>query len=249
MLTHEPVLLPDLGVTVLDVDGLTTTHTVTPQVGDTVPIGTPVAGTRVHVLDENLRPVPVGEWGELYTGGAGLACGYLNRPGPTAERFLPDPFVPGERLYRVGDVVRRNGNGELSRALRHRLPQHMIPAVVMVVTELPLTRAGKLDRAALPAPESDVDDTYAAPRTPVEATLAGVFADAPAVERVGIHDDFFDIGGNSLIAADVLARLRGEMAVELPAARLFFENPTVAGLAEHAHPIDDRTSHATDPPD
>jgi acyl carrier protein len=116
----------------------------------------------------------------------------------------------------------------------------MVPTAITVVSEFRLTRAGKIDRAALPRPElmaRAVDAAYASPRTPVEAKLAGVFADALAVERVGIHDDFFDIGGNSLIAADVLARLRHELSVDLPAARLFFENPTVAGLA---HTIDEK---------
>ncbi|MGA5451869.1 non-ribosomal peptide synthetase [Streptomyces umbrinus] len=283
----------------------TTSHTVTRQISGTVPIGTPIAGTRVYILDEGLRPVPEGEWGELYTGGAGLARGYLHRPELTEQRFLPDPFVPGERMYRVGDVVRRGWSGvmefrgrvddqvkiaghriepgeivavlteqpgvseavviaredvtpgekvlvayvvaelpdenladlasELRRALRHRLPRHMVPAAITTVPEFPLTRAGKIDRTALPAPKlmpRATDTSYEPPRTPVETKLADVFADALAVDQVGIHDDFFAIGGNSLIAADVLARLRGELAVDVPAARLFFENPTVAGLAE-----------------
>ena len=283
----------------------TTSHTVTRQIRGTVPIGTPISGTRVYILDEGLRPVPEGEWGELYTGGAGLARGYLHRPELTQRRFLPDPFLPGERMYRVGDVVRRDWSGvmefrgraddqvkiaghriepgevvaaltdqpgvseavviaredvtpgekvlvayvvaelpaenpadlatELRRALRHRLPRHMVPAAFTMLPEFPLTRAGKIDRSALPVPKlmpRAIGTAYESPRTPVETKLADVFADALAVEQVGIHDDFFAIGGNSLIAADVLARLRGELAVDVPAARLFFENPTVAGLAE-----------------
>jgi amino acid adenylation domain-containing protein len=275
----------------------TTCHTVTGPVGDTVPIGQPVAGTRVYVLDEHQRPVPDGEWGELYTAGAGLARGYLNDPELTARRFLPDPFVPGERMYRVGDVVRRNGPlefrgrvddqvkiaghrvepGEVAAVIarqpgvteavvvaRHdvtpgekvlvayvvgtpsdpraglasRLPRHLIPAAFVVLPELPLTRAGKVDRAALPAPargRSTVDDGS------IEARLADLWADTLAVEHVGPHDDFFDIGGNSLLAADVLERVRRELSVEVPAARLFFENPTVAGLAEAIHEEGSRT--------
>jgi amino acid adenylation domain-containing protein len=283
----------------------TTAHTVTRQVGTTVPIGTPIAGTRVYILDDDLRPVPDGEWGELYTGGAGLARGYVNRPALTARCFLPDPFVPGERMYRVGDVVRRTRGGVLEfrgrvddqvkiagyriepgeivavltdqpgvaeavvlarddvtpgekvlvayvatklqaedlalrQALRQRLPRHLIPAAIVVMPEFPLTRAGKIDRAALPVPRlrpRGVDTAY---ETPVEAKVAGVFADALAVERVGIHDNFFDIGGNSLIAVDILARLRDELSVDLPASRLFFENPTVAGLAAYARHADDK---------
>ncbi|GGS14603.1 hypothetical protein GCM10010252_62600 [Streptomyces aureoverticillatus] len=79
------------------------------------PVGSPIANTRVHLLDERMRPVPAGIPGELYVGGACLARGYLNRPDLTAVRFIPDPFAgtPGARLYRTGDLARRNHDGTL----------------------------------------------------------------------------------------------------------------------------------------
>jgi len=95
----------------------TTCHTLVEE-GDlipNVPLGRPIANTRVYVLDAQLQPVPVGVIGELYAGGDGVACGYLNQPELTAERFIPDPFSdrPGDRLYRTGDLVRWRAGGLL----------------------------------------------------------------------------------------------------------------------------------------
>ncbi|MFI1443780.1 amino acid adenylation domain-containing protein [Streptomyces fructofermentans] len=117
-LTRE---LPSRGAELWNVYGPTETtvwslSTRVTDVRDDVPLGTPLANTRVHVLDAGLRPLPVGATGELYIGGDGLAHGYLGRPGLTAERFLPDPFAarPGDRLYRTGDLVRRCPDGGIA---------------------------------------------------------------------------------------------------------------------------------------
>ncbi|MEV7052325.1 non-ribosomal peptide synthetase [Streptomyces anulatus] len=93
----------------------TTTHPITGPLGARVPIGTAIGGTRVHVLDDQLDPVPDGEVGTLYAAGAGVAHGYLNLPGLTARRFRPDPFAdePGARMYDTGDLVCRTADGVL----------------------------------------------------------------------------------------------------------------------------------------
>ncbi|MGW1241725.1 non-ribosomal peptide synthase/polyketide synthase [Streptomyces bobili] len=257
------------------------------------PIGRPVAGFRVYVLDERLRIVPPGVAGELYVAGPGLARGYLNRAGLTAGRFVACPFGPaGARMYRTGDVVRRRTDGELEyvgRAddqvkvrgfrvelgeveaalaehpavaqaavlagedrligyaaarpgvavrpaelaayLRDRLPDYLVPAAFVILDVLPLTPSGKLDRAALPAPDTGPAEAGRAPRTPQEQILCELFAEVLGLARVGLDDDFFDLGGHSLLATRLAARVRSVLGVELGLRTLFLA-PTVAGLAE-----------------
>ncbi|HEY0015717.1 MAG TPA: amino acid adenylation domain-containing protein, partial [Longimicrobium sp.] len=119
----------------------------------------------------------------------------------------------------------------LRTSLRQSLPEYMVPAAFVVMEALPLTPNGKLDRKALPAPDfGPAVDAYVAPRTPVEEVLAAVFAEVLQVERVGIHDGFFDLGGHSLLATRVVARVREAFGVELP-LRALFDGATVAALA------------------
>ena len=262
----------------------------------TAPIGRPMWNTRVYVLDERLRPVPVGVSGELYIAGAGLARGYLKRAGLTGERFVADPYGrPGTRMYRTGDVARWRADGNLeylgrtdhqvkirgyrvelgeieaalgrqqgvaqaavmvrqeegekrlvayvapqegqqldARALcRHlgeTLPEYMVPSAMVVLEWLPLTPHGKLDRKALPAPEYSARSEWQAPRTPAEEILASLFAEVLGVEQVGIEDNFFEMGGHSLMATRLVSRIRTTLGIEL-AIRTLFEAPTVAQLA------------------
>ncbi|HEX2058009.1 MAG TPA: amino acid adenylation domain-containing protein, partial [Actinomycetota bacterium] len=261
-------------------------------------IGRPIANTTVYVLDRHHNPVPQGVPGELYIGGAGLARGYLKRPGLTAERFVPDPFATSEgaRLYRTGDrarhlqdgsieflgrldhqlkirgfriepgeveaalerhaavadavVVAREGAAgarlvayvvpreedptpaELRDHLKKTLPPYMVPSDFVVVDELPLTANGKLDRAALPAPEHrpELAACFVPPRTPAEELLAEIWCDVLGLERVGVEDDFFDLGGHSLMATRVVSRVRDTFGVDV-VLKVLFESPTVAGLA------------------
>ncbi len=264
-----------------------------------VPIGKPINATTVHVLDTQMQPVPTGEVGELYVGGAGLGMGYLNRHELTAERFIPDPFnsEPGARLYRTGDLVRQLADGnldyigrvdaqvkirgyriepgeiearlaehaavrscaviaragtaggarllayvvpsdqpvaaaELRAHLAARLPDYMVPATFTWLPALPVTPNGKLDARALPetdASRPNLATPFEAAHTPLEAHLCEVFAQALGFEQVGRLDNFFDLGGNSLLVLRVLALLGGEG--EVLGTNAFFSQPTPAALA------------------
>jgi amino acid adenylation domain-containing protein len=274
---------------------VTTSGVVEPDGDGCLPsIGTPIANVRVRVLDERLRPVPDGQPGELWVGGAGLARGYLRRPDLTNERFVPDPFSHerGARLYRTGDLVRRRPGGELDflgradeqvsvrghriepqeiaatidahpavrtsavvahgapgeqrlvayvvpktvdiddlRAhVRRVLPDFMVPAAFIRIQELPLTPNGKLDRDALPPPSEATDDDRSAPASPLEEHLLATVAGLLRLERVGLHDNFFVLGGHSLLGAQLVARVHDRFGVQLSLKDLF-DNPTVARMA------------------
>ncbi|MGW4018518.1 amino acid adenylation domain-containing protein, partial [Rhodococcus ruber] len=135
----------------------------------------------------------------------------------------------------------------LRDAVARTLPAHMVPAVITVLDEIPLTPVGKLDRRALPAPVMRVRE-FRSPRTPVEIAVAAVFAEVLAVERVGLDDDFFDLGGHSLLVMKVLGRLRELLGAEVSLPALFdhsrvedlarlidsgLDEPGGAGFAEH----------------
>ena len=142
------------------------------------------------------------------------------------------------RTMLVGYVVVREQNGfslpALRTFLKTRLHESMSPAIIVQLTELPLLPNGKVDRQALRAlapDRSESKEGSVAPRTTLEETVARAWTDVLHIDRLGVHDNFFDVGGHSLIATQVVSRIRDACRVELP-LRTFFEHPTVAGLAD-----------------
>ncbi|MGH3806072.1 MAG: amino acid adenylation domain-containing protein, partial [Pseudonocardiaceae bacterium] len=157
----------------------------------------------------------------------------VGHPGVAHAVVLARQDQPGDQQL-VAYVVAAQGDGCRPEALREwvrvRLPEYMVPAVVVVLDSLPVTRNGKLDRAALPAPRFTPVEGRRAPRTPQEQVLCELFADVLGLPVVGVEDDFFDLGGHSLLATRLIARIRATLGAEL-SIRALFESPTVAGLA------------------
>ncbi len=263
------------------------------------PIGRPLPGTRLYVLDGRLRPVPPGVVGEIYLAGANLALGYLHRSDLTAERFPADPFVVGERMYRTGDLARvgadgdvefvgRNDDqvklrgfrielGEVEAALRrvagtpsatvlvdqkasgekrlvavigsgdspprpagswrismsNLLPDYMIPEIFLELPRLPLTRNGKLDRKVLleqARSHRPAELNVGNPRDQVEMILRRIFGEVLNLPGVGISDNFFDLGGTSLLALKLASAIECEFGCEIPIREVMLR-PTIERLA------------------
>ena len=148
----------------------------------------------------------------------------LREDGPRDRRLVAYLVVIGDARQVTGDV----------RALaRESLPDYMVPSAFVVLPSLPLTANGKVDRRALPAADEhrpDLASAFLPPRTETEATLARFWSEVLRVEKVGVHDNFFDLGGHSLAATEIVARIRAAYGVDLT-LRTLFEAPTVAGLA------------------
>jgi amino acid adenylation domain-containing protein len=265
------------------------------------PIGRSIANAQIYLLDQHLRPVPIGIPGELYIGGVCLARSYLNRPDTTAERFIPDPFSgkPGARLYKTGDLARYLPDGnieflgrldhqvkirgfrielgeietvlsqhpavrevvviarenlpgdkrlvayfiaaqataptlsELRGFLKEKLPDYMIPSAFMRLDAMPLTPNGKVDRRALPPPDTItpmLEQAFVAPRDSLELRLVQMWEDILNIHPIGVTDDFFNLGGHSLLVVHLMARIQSLFGRSLPLSAIF-RGATVEHLA------------------
>src|SRR6185369_16000879 len=135
---------------------------------------------------------------------------------------------------------------ELRTLLRRKLPDYMVPSVFVVLESLPLNASGKVDRLALPEPhgQSTAEEDFVPPRTPVEDVLATIWAETLGRDRIGINDDFFALGGHSLLVARIVARVREALQVELP-MRALFDSSTVGALATEVEKLRQTAGGAT----
>ena len=263
-----------------------------------ITIGKPIANTQAYILNKHQNPLPIGIAGELCISGDGVGRGYLNRPELTAEKFVPNPFIRGSRMYKTGDLARWREDGQLEylgrmdnqvkihglrielgeieaalmrfqgikqavvvdrqdetgrqylcacyisdgdvekKALRadlaKALPRYMVPHLFMRVEGFPTTPSGKIDRKAFPSPDftqSHSDTEYIAPVTGQEKTLTRTLETVLGVSPVGMADDFFDLGCDSLKAIELVAKARNEgIHINLQDV---FDYPTAALLTEH----------------
>ena len=272
------------------------------SVENVVPIGRPIANTRLYILDRAMQPVPIGVAGELHIGGIQVARGYLNRDELTAEKFIEDPFSADAtpRLYKTGDLARYRSDGNieflgridhqvkirglrvelgeiethlrqipqirecvvmmredvpgdrrlvayvvpqlgdqidtrlLADRLRKTLPEYMVPSPILCLKSIPLSPNGKIDRKGLPSPESLRQAAGLGPvsnRSNSEAIVAGIWAEVLGLSDVGLQENFFDLGGHSILVAKVQRKIEDVFAIELPMAELF-KYTTVKSLAQ-----------------
>jgi natural product biosynthesis luciferase-like monooxygenase protein len=272
------------------------------EIAHPIPIGTPLANTTVHILDNYGQPVPIGMSGEIYIGGIGVARGYVNSPSMTAEKFVPDAFSerPGMRLYRTGDMGRYKRDGtieflgrndsqvkirgfriemseieaaialhsevrqcvvsvreaegnrslaahlvsngtkalkadELRKFLKQSLPEYMVPSHFIFLNEMPLNNSGKIDRKRLPEIDTLrplLETKLVLPRDQVEGAISAIWKRVLGIPELGIDDNFFDLGGHSLLMVRTHREIEEEFQIIIPLIKLL-EHPTVRTLAAY----------------
>jgi aspartate racemase len=260
-----------------------------------IPIGKPLMNYNVMILDEHQNMVPIGADGEICISGVGLARGYLNNPELTAEKFVPNPYILGEKMYRTGDLGRWTVDGnieflgridhqvkvsgirvelgeietmlgqhsaiqesvvidqkdhvgntrlvayvvpnqrqalpidELRRFLKEKLPEYMVPSAFVIMDEFPLTPHGKVDRRALQTPElvkQEREDAFVAPRDELETQVTKIWEKVFGIEHIGVRDNFFDLGGTSLLVMILFAEIEKLTGKNFPLAKIL-DAPTI----------------------
>ncbi|MBK3493949.1 amino acid adenylation domain-containing protein [Viridibacillus sp. YIM B01967] len=273
----------------------TLTDCLTPK--STITIGKPINNTNIYIVNSAMQPVPVGIQGELCIGGVGIAAGYLNKQDLTLEKFIPNPFIPGEKMYRTGDLARwmpdgsiefigradqqiklrgfrieteeieyqltrheavkeavvidiENENGEKSLSafvvsngkfdelnlkthLMTELANYMIPSFFIQIDKIPLTKNGKIDRKVLKelAPNMNMKTNNELPRNEIEQELIEIWKDVLNLNIIGISDNFFNIGGHSLNAIEMVSKAK-KLGLTLRVNDLF-QYPTIKKLVDH----------------
>jgi len=265
---------------------------------ESVTIGKPIANTEIYITGINGVLKPIGVTGEMCIGGKGIARGYLKRPELTNEKFVDNPFRPGEKMYKTGDLARwmpdgnidfigrcdeqvkvrgfrielgeiearllenknvkeavvlikENAEGnkflcaylvcetemkisDIREHLQKTLPHYMVPEYFIQIDKMPLTPNGKVNKKALPQPKGVINTgvKFVAPRDKVEEVICEMWKEILGLEKVGINDNFFDLGGHSLKATTFISRVHKVFNTELP-LREMFRTPTIACLANY----------------
>jgi amino acid adenylation domain-containing protein len=280
--------------------------------GNIVPVGYPVDGKQILLLNEAGQEAGPDEAGEIFVDSSYLALGYWRQPHTTSAAFSATAVGSERRRYRTGDLGRKDRSGcitylgrkdsrvkisghtielaEVEAALRglagiadvavvaceHQgerrlvayvvpalhadlnpsalrslladvLPGHMVPSSFITLDALPRTPNGKIAREVLPEPGAsrpNLDTAFVAPQSPVERTLAAVLSEVLGISEIGVNDNFFDLGGNSLMAARAMSRLQKLLDVDIP-MRVFFETPTLAGLAQAVTHLNEKKDDET----
>jgi len=263
-----------------------------------IPYGRPIHNNFFYILNDRLEPVPLGEVGDLYIGGVGVARGYANDPEKTAASFMPDPFnqMAGGMMYRTGDIgrmmpdynmeflgrkdnqVKINGfrvelgeiesvlnkkpdvadsvvlakdgsdgskrlvgyvvprgdfdSGAIAAFLKTKLPEYMVPAIWVELNELPLTSNGKIDRNALPHPQDTpkARKILSRPVSHTEKMLSDIWEECMGISECDVNDNFFALGGHSLMAVQILSKVEKRIGKKLQLAVLF-KYPDIRSLA------------------
>ena len=269
---------------------------------ESIPIGKPISNSKVYIVDKDINLQPLRIPGEIYVSGDGLSRGYLNRSELTKEKFVENPFVNGERMYKTGDIARwlpdgnieflgridhqvkirgyrvelgeiedallkhknmkevvvvarkdDNGNkylcgylvadkqmtvSQLREYLKKHLPEYMIPPYMIQLDKMPLTPNGKINRKALLNPDesTNIRVEYRAPRNEIEETLVNIWRKVLSTNNeIGINDDFFEIGGDSIKAIQISSRLK-KYNLKLEVQKIF-EYPTIEQLSYYVKDI------------